>query len=81
VFNASISLTLATFSLRTSPAGAGSAIISGQALSSLTTSSKVFEPTIAITDKQTNDLTIRCDTAQGTAATADFLVEMESLYT
>ncbi len=80
VTNASISLTTATFSLRTQAAGAGTAIVNDQALAALTAAEKVTEPTLAVTDSQTAvTLVLRCNTAQGAAATADFILELESL--
>ncbi len=80
VTNASISLTTATFSLRTAAAGAGTAIVSAAGLAALTTNAKVTEPAIAVTDRQSaTTLYLRNDTAQGAAATADFIIEFEDL--
>ena len=80
VTNASVSLTTATFSLRTGASGSGVAIVAGQGLAALTTSAKVTESTIASTDRQgAFTLYLRCDTAQGVAATADFIIEFEDL--
>lgn len=80
VTNASISLTTCTYSLRTAAAGAGTAIVSAQGLAALTTNVKVTESTIASTDRQSaTTLYLRNDTAQGAAATADFIIEFEDL--
>lgn len=80
VKNASISLTTATFSLRNAAGGGGTAIVAAAGLAALTTASKVTEPAIASTDVfVATTLTIRNDTAQGAAATADFIIEIEDM--
>ena len=80
VTNASISLTTATFSLRTAAGGAGTAIVSNQNLAAHTTSGRVTEATVASPDRQSaTTLYLRNETAQGAAATADFIIEFEDL--
>lgn len=76
-FNASLSLTLATFSLYTGAGGTGSAIVNIFALAALTGATKFVDATLAITDAvfTSSTLYLRNITAQGAPATADFLLE------
>lgn len=77
-YNASIDLTTATIDLRTAAAGAGTAIISAAALSALTTSSKFVDVALTVTDatQTASTLTLRNVTAQGSTATASFVLEL-----
>lgn len=80
-FDASISLTTATVDLRTATGGGGTAIVSAQALSPCTAATKFTDLTLAVTaDYQTTGtLTVRNVTAQGSAATCSFLLQILDL--
>lgn len=80
-YDASASLTLATVDLRTATGGAGTAIISAGVLSGMTTATKFVDITLAVTaDYQTvSTLTLRNVTAQGSAATASFMLSILDL--
>lgn len=81
IFDASISLTTATLDLRTAAAGAGTALVSAYAPSGCTSAAKTVDATLAAvagTDYQTSGtLYVRNVTAQGSAATASFLLEIQ----
>lgn len=83
VFDASISLTTATFDLRTAAAGAGTALVAAYAPSGCTAAAKTVDATLAAvagTDYQTSGtLYVRNVTAQGAAATASFLLEIQEI--
>lgn len=80
-FDASISLTTATIDLRTAAAGAGTALVSAQALAALTAASKVASLTLAVTDTYQTAATlyVRNVTAQGAAATVSLVLEILDL--
>jgi hypothetical protein len=79
--NGSISLTLATVDLRTAAAGAGTAIVAAQALSPITGAGLAIDLTLAVTTgiQTASSLVMRAVTAQGAAATCDFLLEIDDL--
>ncbi len=83
VFDASTSLTTATIDLRSASGGGGIALISAFSLSALTTPVKYAICTLAGavgTDYWTvTTLYLRNVTAQGSPATASFLLEIEDL--
>jgi hypothetical protein len=81
VYDASTSLTTATLSLYTAAAAGGTAIISAFAPTACSAAAKFVDATLAVTaDYQTAaTLYIRNVTAQGGAATASFLLEVEEL--
>jgi len=81
VTNASTTPTLATYSLRTATGGGGVAIVSAQLLTALSATTKFVDSTLAITaDIQTaSTLTVRCIAANGSALTADFVIEITPL--
>lgn len=83
VYDASISLTTATFSVYTGAGGTGTAAILAQPLSPLTAPAKfksLTRETIVTTDYFTaTTLFLRCVTAQGSAATMSVLIEIEDL--
>ena len=80
-YDASVSLTLATLDLRTATGGGGTAIVAAYAMAGLTAASKFVDATLAVTaDYQTAaTLTLRNVTAQGSAATATFCLEIMEL--
>ncbi len=82
-YDASTSLTTATFDLRTAAAGAGTALVAAFAPTALTAAAKYVDATLAAvvgTDYQTaGTLYLRNVTAQGGTATASFLLEIEDL--
>lgn len=80
-YGASISLTTATLSLHTAAAAGGTALVSAQALSPLTATTKIADLTLAVTtDYQTAaTLYVRNVTAQGAAATCNFVLEIVEL--
>lgn len=79
--NASATPTLSTVSLRTATGGGGTAIVSVQALSSLSASTTFLDSTLAVTAtvQTASTLTIRAVTAAGTAATVDVTLEVVPL--
>lgn len=83
VYDASTSLTTATFDLRTASAGGGTALVSAFAPTACTAAAKYVDATLAAvvgTDYQTaGTLYVRNVTAQGGAATASFLLEIQDL--
>lgn len=81
VFDASTSLTTATIDLRTAASGGGTAIVAAFAPTACTAASKFVDATLAVTaDYQTaGTLYLRNVTAQGSAATASMLLEIEDL--
>jgi hypothetical protein len=80
VFEASVSLTLATIDLRTAAAGAGTAIVAAYALAPLTTTAVVTSATIVVGSYQTvSSLFVRNVTAQGAAATCSVILEIMDL--
>jgi len=75
--NASAAPTLATVDLRTAAAGAGSAIVSAQVLSTLSSAGVVLDSTLALTTAQTApSLVVRAVAAAGGAATVDAALEI-----
>lgn len=79
-FDASTSLTLATFSLRTASGGGGTGLIVAAALSGLVAATDTTQPAFAVTAYQTAaSLFIRNITPQGGAATASFSLEVMDL--
>ena len=80
-YDASISLTTATISLRTAAAGGGTALVNAYALSPLTASTKFADATLAVTDtyQTAGTLYLRNVAAQGAAATCSFVLELIEL--
>lgn len=79
--NASATPTLATVALRTAAAGAGTAIVTAQALSTLSAASTFVDSTLAVTTATQNSATLvlRAVAAAGVAATVDATLEIEVL--
>jgi hypothetical protein len=79
--NASATPTLATVALRTAAAGGGTAIVTAQVLSSLTTTTKFIDVTFAANaDAQTAPtLTLRTVANAGSAITVDFTIVVDPL--
>jgi hypothetical protein len=82
-FDASASLTTATVDLRTAAAGGGTALVSAAGMTACTAAAKFSDLTLAATattDYQTTTtLTVRNVTAQGSAATVSFMLEVIDL--
>lgn len=75
VANASVDLTTAQLAVYTGPGATGTAIKTAYALSGNSSSAKVVVTAATSTDAiDTNQLYIRCTTAQGAAATADVFI-------
>jgi len=75
VANASVDLTTAQLAVYTGPGATGTAIKSAYALTGNSSSAKVVVTAATSTDAiDTNQLYIRCTTAQGAAATADVFI-------
>ena len=73
--NASVDLTTAQLAVYTGPGATGTAVKTAYALTGNTTAAKVIVTAATSTDAITSDnLYIRCTTAQGAAATADVFI-------
>jgi hypothetical protein len=79
--NASATPTLSTVSLRTATGGGGTAIVSAQALSTLSATTTFVDSTLAVTTtaQTASTLTLRAVAAAGGAATVDATLEITPL--
>ena len=79
--NASATPTLSTVDLRTAAAGAGTAIVSAQALASLTAAATLVDATLAVTTstQTASSLVVRGVAAAGGAATVDATLVIDVL--
>jgi len=81
VDNASATPTLSTIALRTATGGGGTAIVTAQALSTLSAATTFIDATLAVTTsaQTASTLTIRAVAAAGTTSTCDFTLEIVPL--